>query len=101
MIKQGFIKKIGEPRSWNTKEGEQRCTYPVTVSIPYVRQDGRQGEDELVTDLTAGNPEYVENVKGLMAKGAECDLTIAFDVREYNGRLFNNVRLVNIAQRIN
>ena len=100
MIKQGFIKKMGEPRSWNTKEGEQRSTYPVTVSIPYVRQDGRQGEDVLVTDLTAGNPEYVENVKELMAKSAECDLTIAFDVKEFNGKLYNNVRLVNIAQRI-
>ena len=24
MIKQGFIKKIGEPKKWQTKEGEDR-----------------------------------------------------------------------------
>ena len=77
MIKQGIIKAIGQPRSWQTKEGEARNTYPVTVGIPYVRQDGKQGEDELV-----------------------CDLTIAMTVREHQGRLFNNVRLVNISQRI-
>ena len=32
MIKTGFIKKIGEPRDWQTKEGEKRQTYPVTVA---------------------------------------------------------------------
>ena len=100
MVKQGIIKAIGQPQSWKTKEGEERQTYPVTVAIPYVRQDGKQGEDELVCDLSAGNLDYIENIKGLMEKGAECDLTISFSTRQYNGRLYNNVRLIKISQRI-
>ncbi len=100
MIKQGIIKAIGQPRSWQTKEGEARNTYPVTVGIPYVRQDGKQGEDELVCDLTASNPEYVKSLETLRQQGTVCDLTIAMTVREHQGRLFNNVRLVNISQRI-
>ncbi|MBO4672898.1 MAG: hypothetical protein J5616_00905 [Bacteroidaceae bacterium] len=101
MIKTGFIKEIGEPRKWNTKEGEQRFTYPVTVGIPYVRQDGKQGEDELVCDHSAGNPEYIEKLNDLMTRGVECDLTISFGVRDYNGKKYNNVKLINISQRIN
>ena len=100
MIKTGTIKAIGEPHKWNTKEGEERFTYPVTVGIPYVRQDGKQSEDELVCDHSASNPEYIEKLYDLMQRGVECDLTISFGVREYNGRKFNNVKLLNISQRI-
>ncbi len=101
MIKTGIIKEIGEPHEWTTKEGEKRRSYPVTVGIPYVRQDGKQGEDELVCDHLAGNAEYIEKLNDLMARGKECDLTISFSVRDYNGRKFNNVKLINISQRIN
>ncbi len=100
MTKQGTIKRIGEPREFTTKEGERRFSYPVTVGIPYVRQDGKTGEDELVCDHMTGNPDYVKQLEDLAQRGVECDLTISFVVREYNGRLFNNVRLLNISQRI-
>ena len=100
MIIQGFIKAIGEPRAWSTKEGEERFTYPVTVAIPYVRMDGKTGEDELVCDHVAANPNYINQIKTLMENNAECDFTISFAVREYNGRLFNNIRLNTISQRI-
>ena len=65
MIKTGFIKKIGVPRDWQTKEGEKRQTYPVTVAIPYVRQDGKQGEDLLVCDHICANPDYVKQLNEL------------------------------------
>lgn len=100
MIKNGFIKKIGEPRSWTTKEGEKRETYPVTVSVPYVRNDGKQGEDILVCDHTCGNPDYVKQLKELMESQAELDLTISFSPREYNGREFTNIKLINLSKRI-
>lgn len=100
MIKQGFIKAIGEPREWSTKEGEARFTYPVTVGIPYARQDGSMGEDELVCDHVAANPDYINQIKALMENSSECDLTISFSVREWNGKFFNNVRLNTISQRI-
>ncbi len=101
MIKQGIIKKIGEPRKWNTKEGEERFTYPVTVGIPYVRQDGKPGEDELVCDHMCANQDYIAKLTDIMQRGVECDLTISFSVREgKEGREFNNIRLNNISQRI-
>lgn len=100
MIKQGFIKSIGEPRSWTTKEGERRETYPVKVSVPYVRNDGKQGEDILVCDHTCGSPDYVKQLKELMESQAELDLTISFSLREYNGREFTNIKLINLSKRI-
>ena len=100
MIKTGFIKKIGEPRSWQTKEGEERKTYPVAVSVPYVRNDGKQGEDVMVCDHTCSNPDYVTQLQELMETQAELDLTIAFSLREYNGRAFTNIKLTNLSKRI-
>ena len=100
MIKSGFIKSIGEPRSWTTKEGEARETYPVTVSVPYVRNDGKPGEDILVCDHTCGNPDYVKQLQELMESQAELNLTISFSPREYNGKEFTNIKLTNITQKI-
>lgn len=100
MIKTGMIKKIGEPRTFATKDGNTLYAYPVTVGIPYVRQDGKTGEDELICDHVAGSPDYAEQLRGLAERGVECDLTISFALRESNGRWYNNVRLLNVAQRI-
>lgn len=100
MIKTGFIKAVGEPRTWNTKEGEQRYTAPVTISIPYVRQDGKQGEDEMICDHTYGNADYMEQIKDLAQRHVEVDMTIAFAVHDWKGKSINNVRLTNISQRI-
>ena len=100
MIKTGFIKKIGVPRDWQTKEGEQRQTYPVTVAIPYVRQDGKQGEDLMVCDHICGNPDYVKQLNELMESQAELDLTISFSLREYNGKEYTNIKLLNLSKRI-
>ena len=101
MIKQGTIKAIGQPRSWKTKEGEQRQTYPVTVAIPYVRQDGKQGEDLLVCDHICGNPDYVKQLNELMESQAELDLTISFSLHEYNGKEYTNIKLLNLSRKIN
>ena len=100
MIKTGFIKAIGQPRSWKTKEGEKRQTYPVTVAIPYVRQDGKQGEDLLVCDHICANPDYVKQLNELMESQAELDLTISFSLREYKGKEYTNIKLLNLSKRI-
>ncbi len=101
MIKQGTIKAIGQPRSWKTKEGEARETYPVTVAIPYVRQDGKQGEDLLVCDHICANPDYVKQLNELMESQAELDLTISFSLHEYNGKEYTNIKLLNLSRKIN
>ena len=100
MVKQGIIKAIGQPRSWKTKEGEARETYPVTVAIPYVRQDGKQGEDLMVCDHICGNPDYVKQLNELMESQAELDLTISFSLREYKGKEYTNIKLLNLSKRI-
>ena len=101
MIKQGTIKAIGQPRSWKTKEGEARQTYPVTVAIPYVRQDGKQGEDLMVCDHICANPDYVKQLNELMESQAELDLTISFSLREYKGKEYTNIKLLNLSRKIN
>lgn len=102
MIKQGTIKKIGVPREWTTNEGEKRLAYPVTVSLPYVRQDGKQGEDLMVCEHNCANPDYVKQLEELMESQAELDLTISFSVRKGKaGGEFTNIKLTNLSRKIN
>jgi hypothetical protein len=101
MIKQGFIKKIGEPRTWKTQKGEERFTYPLTISIPYVRQDGKQGDDILIAEHTCANPDYVKRLEELRDNNTELDLTLSFSIRTAkDGREYNNVWLSYLSQRI-
>ncbi|MBR6036072.1 MAG: hypothetical protein IKP41_03810 [Bacteroidaceae bacterium] len=101
MIKQGFIKKIGLPHEWKTNEGEARFSYPLTLSIPYVRQDGKQGEDVIIAEHSCANPDYVKRLEDLRDRQVELDLTLSFAVRQgKDGREFNNIRLSNLSQRI-
>lgn len=100
MIKQGFIKKIGEPKKWQTKEGEDRFTYRLTLSIPFSRNDGKQGEDVIIAKHVCANPDYVKQLHELMDNHAELDLTIGFMTDTYEGKEYTNIKLFNLSQRI-
>ena len=80
MIKQGFIKEIGEPRTFTDKDGNARHAYPVVCDFPYTTQNGRDATDELVADLYADNPEYIEQVRGIITQNRKCELTLYFSV---------------------
>ena len=45
MIKQGFIKEIGEPRTFTDKDGNARHAYPVVCDFPYTTQNGRDATE--------------------------------------------------------
>lgn len=96
MILQGFIKRIGAPRVWNTKENETRYSYPIVVSIPYVSSDGKEREDELIAEHTAGNPDYIKKLEEARDKQQRMEFRIGFTVREWEGKEFNNIKLFNI-----
>lgn len=93
---QGFIKKIGEPRTWNTKENETRYSYPITISLPYVGADGKEREDELIAEHTAGNPEYIDKLKESMEKRQRMEFRLSFNIRQWEGKEFNNIKLYNV-----
>jgi hypothetical protein len=102
MIKQGFIKEIGEARSFNDKDGNARHAYPVVCDFPYTTQSGREATDELVADLYADNPEYIEQVRGIIAQNRKCELTLYFSVTiDSKGRKWQRIKLSNITQVIN
>ena len=77
------------------------CDSECAIRVPYVRNDGKPGEDIMVCDHICGNPDYVKQLQELMESQAELDLTISFSLREYNGREYTNIKLINLSRRIN
>ena len=54
MILKGFIKEVGQTRSWTNKDGEQRQSVKLTVAIPYLSKDGQERQDELIGEMSYG-----------------------------------------------
>ena len=93
---QGYIQSIGTPRDWETRDGEKRQTYPITITLPYVGSDGKEHSEEIVADHNCGNPDYLAKLKEAMAKHQKMEFSIGFQVKSWKDRLFNDVKLWNI-----
>ncbi|MBR3619129.1 MAG: hypothetical protein IKN44_05180 [Bacteroidaceae bacterium] len=101
MIKNGFIKEVCEPRTFTDKEGKLRSAYPVVCDFPYMTQSGKEVIDEIVAELYADNPAYVEQVKQLAQQNKRCELTIYLSVSmDSNGRKWQRIKLNNIKQTL-
>lgn len=79
----GFIREIGEPRKWKTNEGEDRETYPLVLTIPYVGSDGKEHADDIQAELTVGNPAYIENIRKGMTEKKSMEFRVGFSIREW------------------
>ena len=93
---QGYIQSIGTPRDWETRDGEKRQTYPITITLPYVGSDGKEHSEEIVADHNCGNPDYLAKLKEAMEKHQKMEFSLGFQVKSWKDRLFNDVKLWNI-----
>lgn len=93
---QGFIKEIGVPREWNTQDGKKMFSYPIVMSLPFVDKNGTERSDEIIGEMNAGNPDYIQKLEDLRVKNAKATFTLGFAVREYNGRKFQNTKIWDI-----
>ena len=60
-------------------------------------ENGLQGEKcEIIGEMNAGNPDYIQKLEGLRAKCAKATFTLGLAVREYNGRKFQNIKIWDI-----
>ena len=93
---QGFIKEIGEPRSWKTSEGKEMNSYPVVIEVPYIGKDGKERADEVIADHVIGNPEYLAKLEQARQNRQRLEFSIGFNVREWQGKKFQNAKMFNV-----
>ena len=93
---QGFIKEIGVPREWETKEQTKMYSYPVVFAIPYVDKQGTERSDEIVGELNAANPDYIAKIDDLCKRQSRVDATLGFSVNEYQGKLYQRIKVWDI-----
>ena len=93
---QGFIKSIGVPREWDTREGRKMYSYPVVISIPFVDKQGTKRSDEIVGELNAANPDYITKIDDLCQKQSRVDVSLGLSVNEYEGKLYQRIKVWDI-----
>lgn len=98
MIRKGFIKKIGSPREWESRDKQRMLSYPLVLSIPFTTQDGKEMEDEVVCEHTATNPEYVKQLEDAMNLRRRCEFQLSFKAKEWQGRTFQDCKLHHVTQ---
>ncbi len=93
---QGFIKEIGVPREWETKEKTKMYSYPVVFSIPYVDKQGTERSDEIVGELNAANPDYIAKIDDLRKKESRVNVSLGLAVNDYKGKLYQRIKVWDI-----
>lgn len=93
---QGFIKEIGVPREWETKEKTKMYSYPVVFSIPYVDKQGTERSDEIVGELNAANPDYIAKIDDLRKKESRVNVSLGLAVNEHLGKLYQRIKVWDI-----
>lgn len=93
---QGFIKEIGAPREWETKEHTKMYSYPVVITIPFVDKQGTQRSDEIVGELNAANPDYMEKIESLRKDQRRASFSLGLSVNEYQGKKYQRAKIWDV-----
>lgn len=79
----GYLREIGQPRKWKTNEGEDRETYRLVLTIPYIGSDGKEHTDDIQGELTSGNPAYIANIRKAMEEKKCMEFKCGFSIKEW------------------
>ena len=93
---QGFIKSIGVPREWETKEHSKMFSYPIVINIPFLDKQGNQRSDEIVGELNAANPDYIAKIDDLCKRQSRVDVALGLSVNEYQGKKYQRIKVWDI-----
>lgn len=100
MILRGFIKEVGQTRDWTDKNGEKKQSVKLTLAIPYISKEGKEHSDELMCEMSFGNPEFLDSLKRTCEAGEKCELHVGFFLSEWKEKKIQNIRVFNLSKLI-
>jgi len=98
MVLKGFIKEVGDGRSWLTKDGETRQSVKLIVAVPYVSKDGEERSDWLMGEIIVPNAEFVDELRRTCAAGERCEFQVGFRLSEWNGKKIQNIKVYGVTR---
>ena len=97
---QGFIKSIGEPREWSTRDGQAMKSAPIVLQVPQIDSQGRNVSDDILGEVTYANDAFLQSLSENSKANKRVSCSVRFAVRDYNGRQFPNIRIGNVTVMI-
>lgn len=98
MIIRGFIKEVGQTREWTDKNGEKKQSVKLVMEIPYVSKEGKEHRDELMGEMSFGNPEFLDSLKRTCEAGEKCEFHVGFFLSEWKEKRIQNIKVFNLSK---
>lgn len=92
----GLIKEIGVPREWTTRENTKMYSYPVVISVPYVDKNGTERSDEILGEMNAANPDWVQKIEELRKQATRVNVALGLSVNEWEGKKYQRIKIWDI-----
>lgn len=100
MYLKGFIKELGETRSWTNKEGATMMSVKLTLQVPYVARDGQERFDELMGEICYGNQQFLEGLRQAQQAHEKCEMQVGFSLSDWQGRQIQNIKVYSVRKMI-
>lgn len=92
----GFIKEIGVPREWKTRENAQMYSYPIVIAVPYVDKNGTERSDEIIGEMNTANIDWVQKIEDIRKGNSRVNVTLGFSVNEWEGKKYQRIKVWDI-----
>lgn len=92
----GFIKEIGVPREWKTRENTQMYSYPIVIAVPYVDRNGTERSDEILGEMNAANADWVQKIEDIRMGNTRVNVTLGLSVNEWEGKKYQRIKVWDI-----
>ena len=72
----------------------------LTLQVPYVGSDGQERADELMGEISYGNPQFLDGLRQAQQAHERCEMQVGFSLSEWQGRLIQNIRVYSVKKII-
>ena len=98
MIKRGYIKEVGQARDWTDKNGVKKQCVKLLMRIPCGPREGKEYSDEIVGEISFGNPEFLNSLKRICEAKEVCEFQLRFSLKDWKEKKIQNIRVFNLSK---
>ena len=71
-------------------------SYPVLISVPYVDKNGTERSDEILGEMNAANPDWVQKIEELRKDATRVNVALGLSVNEWEGKKYQRIKIWDI-----
>ena len=98
MLVRGILSEVGQPRDWTDKNGVKKQCVTLLMRIPCGAREGNEFFDEIMGEISFGNPEFLNSLKRICEAKEVCEFQLRFSLVDWNEKKIQNIRVFNLSK---